>query len=91
MPEVTIPGLVWVADAPCRRAPELFHSRGPVSRAKAKRLCAECPYRQLCLDNALAIEDDWGVWGGTDPDDRRRMRPRSGVEHLAPRSPRRVA
>ncbi len=88
-----IPGLRRVADAPCQHNPELFTSAGPLARAKAKRLCSDCPYRQLCLDNALVIDDDWGIWGGTDPEQRRQMRTRTsaGVNLLAPASPRRTA
>lgn len=88
---VPIPGLFWVTDAPCITAPELFTSAGPFSRLKAKRLCSGCRYRQLCLDNALAMEDGWGIWGGTDPEERQAMREHAGVNHLAPRSPRRTA
>ncbi|WP_347354709.1 WhiB family transcriptional regulator [Intrasporangium sp.] len=72
--ERAIPGLVWVPDAPCRDDPDLFTSRGSASRAKAKAVCRTCPYQQLCLRAALAMGDQHAVMGGTDPDDRRRMR-----------------
>lgn len=83
--------LRWVTDNPCRLAPQLFHSEGPASQARAKQLCASCPYTQLCLDNALAMEDDEGIWGGTTPEERRCMREHAGLNHLPPASPRRTA
>lgn len=88
---VPIPGLLWVDDAPCISEPDLFHSAGPFSRIKAKRLCAGCPYQQLCLANALAIDDDWGIWGGTDPEERRLLSHPARANRLPPASPRRTA
>lgn len=37
-------------------------SRPEIDRAKA--ICVQCPVRALCLQEALASEDDWGIWGG---------------------------
>lgn len=31
---------------------------------RAKRICAPCPVRQLCLAGALQRAEPWGVWGG---------------------------
>src|SRR5207249_7912786 len=32
--------------------------------AVAKRVCAECPVRQQCLEHALALPEQFGIWGG---------------------------
>jgi WhiB family redox-sensing transcriptional regulator len=43
----------------------------------AKRICASCPVRKECLDMALALKvksDEWGIFGGTTPAERREIR-----------------
>ncbi len=57
----------------CAVAPDLWFSEdyGP-----ALRVCASCPLREPCLEEALACGAPWGVWGGTTPAQRRRMKPR---------------
>jgi WhiB family transcriptional regulator, redox-sensing transcriptional regulator len=45
----------------------------------AKRICAACPVRTQCLDNALAGADTWngiatGIRGGTTPRERALLR-----------------
>ena len=34
---------------------------------------APCPIRRICLDAALIIETDYGVWGGKAPHERRKL------------------
>ncbi|MGO4131109.1 WhiB family transcriptional regulator [Janibacter sp. RAF20_2_2] len=41
-----------------------FPERGRDDTDKALEVCASCPVRVMCLDYALAW-DDQGVWGGT--------------------------
>ncbi|CAL9668820.1 WhiB family transcriptional regulator [Streptomyces sp. enrichment culture] len=60
--------------------PELFFpvgTTGPalVQIAEAKAVCRRCPLMQSCLDTALQ-RGEQGVWGGTDEDDRRRIKRR---------------
>ena len=31
---------------------------------QAKRVCAECPVRQACLEHALSVPEQFGIWGG---------------------------
>jgi WhiB family transcriptional regulator, redox-sensing transcriptional regulator len=70
----------WRAYAACRHAdPELFFPIGTGEAAvlqadQAKRICAGCPVRNACLDWALATGQAIGVWGGTDPQERRALR-----------------
>jgi len=32
--------------------------------ARAKQVCATCPVRDQCLDQALAVGERYGIWGG---------------------------
>lgn len=42
----------------------------------AKQICAGCPVQTPCLEYALSSihSRDYGVWGGTSPDDRAKLR-----------------
>jgi WhiB family transcriptional regulator, redox-sensing transcriptional regulator len=42
----------------------LFFSEDLLDIARAKHICSGCPVRPLCLDQALARREPWGVWGG---------------------------
>ncbi len=48
----------------------------------AKKVCAACPVRSECLEDALIIKDSWGVRGGKSAPERRRILKKRG-EHLA--------
>jgi WhiB family redox-sensing transcriptional regulator len=57
----------WELEARCRTEgvdPELFFSEDLGEIAAAKRICAECPVMAACLEQAIANEEPWGVWGG---------------------------
>jgi Transcription factor WhiB len=41
--------------------------------ALAKRLCAACPIRELCLSIALDSNEPHGIWAGLSPDQRRKL------------------
>ena len=77
------PGRGWRARAACRGVdPELFFpaaERGPVRAvqvAAAKAVCAGCPVRAECLDEALA-RIPYGIAGGLTEDERRDLARRS--------------
>lgn len=69
----------WGDLAACRgEDSELFFpisEVGPGARqaAKAKAVCARCPVRSECLAYALDNGLDYGVFGGTTADERRRL------------------
>ena len=71
----------WRTRAACRSVadPEIFFpvaESGPVYDAQvavAKAVCAACPVRVECLDDAL-IRIPEGIAGGLTPDERRRLR-----------------
>lgn len=68
---------------PCQTTdPEIWFSddtEGSGTHYKlAKKLCAQCPVQDLCLQFALASEEAYGVWGGLNPRERRAMRVAAG-------------
>jgi WhiB family transcriptional regulator, redox-sensing transcriptional regulator len=82
----------WDILAACRdEDPELFFpvgTRGPAlqQEAEAKAVCARCPVRARCLQDALEIGDDHGVRGGMTERERRaliRAAKGSGTEESA--------
>jgi WhiB family redox-sensing transcriptional regulator len=42
----------------------LFFSEQLDDIARAKAICADCPVREPCFENALARHEPYGVWGG---------------------------
>lgn len=70
-------GLGWMDAALCAQTdPDLFfppHRSNSVARS-ARRICATCPVRAHCLDYALGDPDLDGIWAGTTPRERQRLR-----------------
>ncbi|MER7806126.1 WhiB family transcriptional regulator [Streptomyces sp900116325] len=53
--------------------PAIFFPEPGGSSAPAKRTCMACPVRTQCLDYALDTRQHWGVWGGLDQNELRRL------------------
>src|SRR4051795_8076807 len=69
----------WVERALCRKVdPELFFPAAGRHPTSAKKICARCPVQPDCLGWALANNEEFGVWGGTSEQERRRMRAKRG-------------
>ena len=72
----------WRRTAACRTEdPDLFFPVGSTGMAadqivRAKAVCALCPVRSACLTFALTSNQEFGVWGGCDEDERRLLRRR---------------
>lgn len=70
----------WRSDAACRDTdPDLFFPVGTTGSAieqneQAKAICANCEVQVQCLQFALETNQDAGVWGGTDEEERRKLR-----------------
>lgn len=45
---------------------------------EARTVCSQCPVRLLCLENAVADPELIGIWAGTTPMERRRIRTGKG-------------
>jgi WhiB family transcriptional regulator, redox-sensing transcriptional regulator len=50
--------------------------RGLDQIAEAKAICARCRVRAECLEFAQTHDFTYGIWGGTTPEDRQRVRRR---------------
>jgi WhiB family redox-sensing transcriptional regulator len=47
--------------------------RGPEKQAResaAKKICTACPIKTECLEHALAVPENFGVWGGLTEEER---------------------
>ena len=70
----------WRNHAACRFTnPDLFFPNGNTGAAvgqtqAAKAVCRSCTVRERCLQFALATNQEAGIWGGKDEDERRRLR-----------------
>ncbi|WP_443057150.1 WhiB family transcriptional regulator [Streptomyces sp. NBC_00669] len=66
--------LSWRDRAACRNEdPELFFPKqaGNKQEELAKEVCARCPVREQCADEARLVRPGYGVWGGASVADRR--------------------
>lgn len=71
--QLTLPG-AWQDQAACRDAdPDLFFTSDDQARREALARCAGCPVRLECLDHALEHRETYGIWGGTDEQERKRL------------------
>ncbi|HLH45869.1 MAG TPA: WhiB family transcriptional regulator [Acidimicrobiales bacterium] len=70
----------WHAAAACRSLPKsLFFPVGTTGTAAddivvAKTVCGTCEVRASCLAFSLVTEQHYGVWGGTDEQERSSLR-----------------
>lgn len=56
----------------------LVHGKASYPNARAaKALCAKCPLALSCLMTAIDNEEQFGIWGGTMPKERRYIKTRA--------------
>jgi WhiB family redox-sensing transcriptional regulator len=68
--------------------PDLFFPVGTTGQAllqiaRAKEVCSECPVQVDCLDYAIETNQDSGIWGGLDEEQRRAIRRRQAATRRA--------
>jgi WhiB family redox-sensing transcriptional regulator len=64
----------WQERASCRSAdPELWFPEPWEGDRAAKLICGWCPVRAECLTVAMETNEQYGVWGGLSPNERRRL------------------
>lgn len=69
----------WQLDAACRGEPvDAFFPETQGVPPEVAALCASCDVRAECLDHGLRYETE-GIWGGTSPTQRRRLRRVQGI------------
>jgi WhiB family redox-sensing transcriptional regulator len=77
----------WRNQAICRDTdPDLFFPIGTTGQAlvqidRAKEVCGECPVKSDCLEYALETNQDSGIWGGLDEEQRRNIRRQAAARH----------
>lgn len=84
-PADNLPRFGWQERAACKDQPlELFFGpdgeRPTVRRERESRalaFCARCPVIEICLQHALALPENHGIWGGTTEQERAERRRRS--------------
>jgi WhiB family transcriptional regulator, redox-sensing transcriptional regulator len=75
----------WRNRSICRDTdPDLFFPVGTTGQAllqiaRAKEVCGECPVSDECLEYALETNQDSGIWGGLDEEQRRSIRRQSAA------------
>lgn len=70
----------WPEEAGCRGYDtEIFfpNDGDTSSQGYAKAICGRCEVRQDCLDSALNAGENWGIWGGLTPRERKALLRRS--------------
>lgn len=80
----------WRADALCPQVSlDEFHAEQGIGGTEqinfAKQCCELCPVKAACLDYALAANEQFGIWGGTTPRVRRRLRAERGITTSLPK------
>ena len=74
----------WMAKGNCAdKHPSIFFPSDGVGVEKARRICADCPVKEPCLEYALRNRIDHGVWGGASERERRRILKRRRLEAAA--------
>jgi WhiB family redox-sensing transcriptional regulator len=66
----------WEDDGACRSVGyEAFFLEKAMNATQAKKICARCPVKRECLDQAMRIEGAYryGIWGGTTPTERKAL------------------
>jgi WhiB family redox-sensing transcriptional regulator len=75
MLSIHIPDDPWRADAACSEPGDVdFFGDGRENVRRAKAMCASCPVLDDCLAFAIETNQSDGIWGGTTPAERTKMR-----------------
>jgi WhiB family redox-sensing transcriptional regulator len=78
------PGEHWSASAVCAQVdPALFTPDRGNGRRETREMCRRCPVRVECLDEALANDEQFGIWGGLNLRERRALKRRGGRKGAA--------
>lgn len=71
--------LSWRDRARCEgMRTEQFFPRKSDAEKETIKICLSCPVREECLQYAIDSGSNWGVWGGTTQQERKKLRSRKG-------------
>ncbi len=71
----------WMSGGNCRNyPPAVFFPSDGVGVDRARKICADCPVVEQCLEYALVQRIEHGVWGGCSERERRRILKRRRVD-----------
>ncbi|MFG3639115.1 WhiB family transcriptional regulator [Micromonospora sp. NPDC047762] len=72
---MTLPIAEWRTFANCQGLNDAMYPEwgDKVGERDAKRVCSECPVKQQCLKEALALRDYWGIQGELNGRERRQI------------------
>jgi WhiB family redox-sensing transcriptional regulator len=75
LPEQTAAALgPWAAKVLCADVdPELFFPSNGDPAIEARHVCGQCPVTAECLAYALTNQEEYGIWGGLDPEERKAL------------------
>lgn len=67
----------WSGEALCKGMDtNIFFGYTGEEIDRAKKICAACPVKEVCLKTALENHEDSGVWGGLAENERENIRRR---------------
>jgi WhiB family redox-sensing transcriptional regulator len=65
----------WSQQALCAQTDsKIFFPAHDDPGIEARQICKRCPVKAECLTFALSNDEQFGIWGGLDPDERRNLR-----------------
>lgn len=77
----------WAARAACATHPDpdmwFTHAVDEQRQGDALAICRACPVKAACLDYAMSVPNLHGIWGGTTPITRTRLRKRARTRKTA--------
>lgn len=66
--------MTWRSKAACLGVPsEMFVADSKDYEHEAKLICRRCSVVKECLDYALTVKEQFGIWGGLNARERKRM------------------
>jgi WhiB family redox-sensing transcriptional regulator len=69
-----MPAIDWRDAAACRYVPPgIFFPDREDGQHTALAICAACPVRATCLRTAVDAGERYGIWGGVDTAERKRL------------------
>lgn len=75
----------WRLEAACKdMGPDAFFPDQGRATSEGKRTCMRCLVRVQCLEYAIEAREPYGIWGGLNEKERRKLRRERTLASLAP-------